>query len=60
MAKKLTTKSVITKTEPVKLTGLVAVIATDSAKYLKPGNEYLLSAQLASTLLKKGSVILKK
>lgn len=60
MAKKLTSKSVITKAEPVVLTGLVTVIATDSAKYMKLGNEYEVSAQLAQTLIKKGSVILKK
>jgi len=58
--KKLTTKSVITKAEPVQLTGLVTVIATNSAKHLKPKKEYQVSAQLAETLIKKGSVILKK
>lgn len=60
MAKKLTTESVIQKTEPVKMTGLVAVIATKKAKHLKPGTEYNVDAMLAETLIKKGSVILKK
>jgi len=60
MAKKLTSKSVIKVTEPVKLIGLVTVIATDKAKYLKPGTEHKIDARLAETLIKKGSVILKK
>jgi hypothetical protein len=60
MAKKLTTESIIVKTEPVKMTGLVTVIATKKAKHLKPGTEYKVDAKLAETLIKKGSVILKK
>ena len=60
MAKKLTTESVIVETEPVKLIGLVTVIATSKARHMKPKTEYKIDAKLAETLIKKGSVILKK
>lgn len=60
MAKKLNTKSVITKAEPVQMTGLVIVVASDSAKYMIPGNEYEVSAELAQTLINKGFANLKK
>lgn len=63
MAKKMTTNSVITATKPVEtkvLTGMVVVVATDVAKYMKPGKEYPVTAQMAQTLIKNGFATLKE
>ena len=61
MAKKLKTDSVIAVTVPeVELSGMVTVIAANNAEFMNPGKEYEVSAELAKTLIKKGSVTLKK
>lgn len=57
----MTSKDVVI-TEPVEtnvLTGLVTIVATDKASHMKKGEEYVVSGQLATTLIKKGFATLK-
>lgn len=42
------------------LKGMIRIIATSKSKYLIAGNEYLVSSELATTLISKGNAILKQ
>lgn len=62
MAKKQTTKSVISEKEAVKplpKSGDVTIIATGKAKAMKEGKEYVVSAIAAKGLIDKGFAKLK-